>query len=529
MIKYTLLKDDLDELIAGYESNPNISENQRRIWHKEGKKVAIPHVSFGYNGKNNSNPLHLLKEDGFDGQPVGSLLGSTVRGFWDYGDWHIFPPQRDLVRIGIFFGLDLYRITALALKGEWEKFYGQTLNNYRANTAEVPLIDILKRADNHDLHAANSRFNPNTRALFDLLEFHNRVATQTGYSAETFDSMVQNMLKKELHWKANAGREIALFSSEEIQRFKLLREGTTAQQEAFWIARMSWNQLYSDCDDINLRIENIRLQHREIERRWLTIFGALEVMLQEVMIRCNNSERRLLLIQANPEMNPEQLDKAVAAEEEKQQKRLQSLKYKAEIANALEQPEIDGTAMDQQMIRDYKKECKRLIREIYRLIHPDLLENHPNYQDLTEKQKDELQQFLMASLEPDKDELGVPKGFINADMRSPDGLRRVLERIREILDSAGIDITVDTTIKGNTLQEQMTWLNKEIERLERNIAFAVAHFRAMSEDRDVQRKRALLDLPEQHEKIKQEMKEKIDFFTKQTGELDSELAQFFQR
>jgi hypothetical protein len=101
---YTLLKDDLDELIAGYESNEAITENQRRQWRKVGKKAAITHLSFGYDGKNNLNPLRLLLIDGWDDEPVGSMTSRSAQSFFDYNENHVFPPLRDLVRVGIFFG-----------------------------------------------------------------------------------------------------------------------------------------------------------------------------------------------------------------------------------------------------------------------------------------------------------------------------------------------------------------------------------------------------------------------------------------
>jgi hypothetical protein len=113
-------------------------------------------VSFGCNGKSNPNPLRLLEEDGWDGKPVGSLTGRSAQSFFDDNENHVFPPLRDLVRIGIFFGLDIYRTTLLAINGEWEQFFGKTIQNYRPNVGQH-LLDLLKDADVHGSRQADMR------------------------------------------------------------------------------------------------------------------------------------------------------------------------------------------------------------------------------------------------------------------------------------------------------------------------------------------------------------------------------------
>jgi hypothetical protein len=422
-----------------------------------------------------------------------------------------------------FSGLDLYRISALVLKGEWEVFFAKSVNNYRANTGNR-LIDILKDGTDHAMREANNRFNPDTQALFDALEYHQKLASSVGYSIRTFDSMIQNMLKKELHWQPNGGRSIAAYAEAEQKRLALLREGTMAEQEAFWIARMSWLQIQSDLDDIYLQIENHRLKNREIERRWLCIFGTQEIDLQAMTFKSIDLERRLMLLQANPGMNAEQLETAVKDEEEKHRRHQRELKTNAIIAGLLEKPHIEGVPASKEMLLDHQKECKRLIRRIYKLIHPDSLETHPRFSALSDKQKEELNQFLLACLEPDSAELGFPKGFMNADMRSPEGLERVLARILEVLVNAGLETPTGVTIQGETLTEQLSWLNREKVRLEKDRAIALERLHVIADDPEIKRKNVLLDLTEKHQEIKEEMQCKIEYLRSNIRGLEANLA-----
>lgn len=528
MTDYYLLKDDIDDLIAGYESNDAITENQREQWYKEGKKAAITHTSFGCGGKKYSNPLRLLKADGWNGEPVGSFTGRSAQSYFDYNENHVFPPLVDLVRIGVFFHLSLYRTCALALKGEWESFFAKTVNNYRANTG-VRLIDILKDRSGHEMREANNRFNPDTQVLFDTLEYYQKQATAVGYNIKSFDIMIQNMLKNELHWKRNEGRSVAAFAEAEQKRLALLREGTTAEQEAYWTARMSWQQSQSELDDIHLQIENFRLKNREIERRWLCEFGKQEIDIQVNTFKFIDLERRLLLLQTNPGMTLEELETVVENEEEKHFQQQRKLKSKALISELLDKRDIEGTPSSHEILINHQKECKRLIRKIYKLIHPDSLEAHPKFLDLTDNQKEELNQFLIACLEPDSDELGFPKGFFNADMRSPEGLARVLARIQEVLDNAGLEIPSGVFIRGETLAEQLVWLNREIERLEKDRVLALDRLKDIAADPEVKRKQKLLDQPEQHQQIKEEMQKKIEELQTAIRNLEVELAKILTK
>jgi hypothetical protein len=523
MAAYITLKDDLDDLMAGFDDNTAITDNQRAQWRRKGRKAAITQVSFGCNGKSNPNPLRLLEEDGWDGKPVGSLTGRSAQSFFDYNENHVFPPLRDLVRIGIFFGLDIYRTTLLALKGEWEQFFGKTIQNYRPNIGQH-LLDLLKDADVHGRRQANNRFNPDTKTLYDELEYHQRLASNAGYTITTFDTLVQHMISEGLHWDRNTGRSIARFAEAEHNRINLLRNGTTAEQEAFWIARMTWQQMQVELDDIHLRIENCRLKNRQTERRWLGVFGTQEIDLQAALFRVLDLERRLLLLRSNPELTLQELEAAVRDEEEEHRRRQNALKSQAVMALVLSRQSGDGSPMSQEQIQNYHTECKRLVRKIYKRIHPDHLENDPDYQALTERQKEELNQLLMACLEPDSDELSIPKGFIQADMRSPEGLQRVLVRIQEILDHAGIDLPAGSAIQGDTLTEQLEWLTSETVRLERDLAEALERLNALAGDATIKRKNDILDLPEQHDSIKAELKQQIDGHTARSTELEAELA-----
>jgi len=473
-----LLKDDLDDLIREYPSNDRITPNQRKQWRKEGRKAAITHPMLG---KDHPNCLKLLSEDGFDGRPVGSLSSRAAEGFWDYNTGHIFPPMKDLIRFGVFMKIDIYQLLTLILKGEWERFFAHHVNGWRPNAPDALLIDILKQANVQKMREASRNFNPDTQEIFDLFEHYGKVATQAGYNARQFDTLAQEIILKELHWRAGNSKAVVHF------------------------------------------IQNRRLKNREIERQWLCIFGDLEVELFEQKIRLIMLERKILLKQTDPELTLESLDGKLGKDETTFQKSLENLKHETAIAPALEKSESGGAPVEEQKLADYHKECRTLVRKIRFLIHPDHLDHHPNYSKLTDNQKKELSEILQECLNIDTDELGFPKGFIEHEMRSAQGLKRVLERIEIILSAAGIDLNAEYEIQGRILKEQLEWLCRENQWLEKEIAAAKSTLEALMKNQDILRKQGILGLPDQHAKIREDLKKKAETDREKADHLEQEL------
>lgn len=529
MNRYVLLKDELDSYIDSYDANPGITPNQRARWRREGKTRAITHPMLGTNGKTNPDCLRLLTEDGHDGYPVGSISPGQAERIWDYNTSHAFPPARDLVRFSVFMHLDCYRTLALVLKGEWERYFGYTLKGWRTNNARnLFLIDILKGTTEQEMRQANSKFSPNTQDIFDLLELHGKIASGAGYTGSNFESLVREMIHGEYHWVGQDNKTLAHFIATETERMHRLREGNAEEQQAFWLARCSWTQLQADLDDLHVRIENTRLANREAERQWLAVFGDLELELEKLEAKIWSLERRILIKQNDPALGLEAVDNLLAADEKMRQKLLEDLRFMVGIAPFLQKADLCGTAAGPEQKNDYQRECKQLIRQIYTLIHPDHLENHPKYHDLTDRQREELKTILLACLEIRPEELGVPKGFIEHDMRTPDGLRRVLERVELILEKAGIDIKIDAEIQGETIQEQLVWLEEACQKLEKDHQAGRSTLKAMMENADIRQKLALLDLPEQHDKVREDIRKKIDDNKTKVEALTREVQALFE-
>jgi len=165
---------DLDHLIDSYNKNPIYPD----LWKPRGKCKGIRHDDLGRpTSKSGRIALYLPTEEGFDGKPVGSLSPRAARSYFDYGTNHVFPPVKDLIRLGLFMRLDLIKTLALVLKNDWERYFAHGIKKWRANMGEA-LIDVLVDATPGEVAEARNSFNPDTAALFGVFEQQFRFASK---------------------------------------------------------------------------------------------------------------------------------------------------------------------------------------------------------------------------------------------------------------------------------------------------------------------------------------------------------------
>ena len=561
---YVPLAEDLTKILEGYPDNPLITENQRRIWKVNGRRRAITH---GMLGKDHPQALRLLEEDGYDGKPVGSLSRRSAESFWYYTDNHIFPSEDDLIRLGIFMHLDAYQILALVLKGKWEEFFAREICEWRANVGKN-LAEILKREE--EMEEALSRFNPDTGPLlWRLLSHANadlskkegyveeigqvieplktlvekamdrmhqsgvRWLVDAGYTPETFDTLVQKMLMNKLHWVATDSPELEHFKQQAVEEVVIWSQGTPDDREEYWSLDQARQQLLLDLDDMYLRIEQVRLQNARVKSQYLKLFGKYEVDLQDLQLRCYELEQKIALKRLKPELSEEQLDAQVQDKIKDIKDRLDQLRKEADEAlHIIPWPTIfgPGGTIGGNELANYIDECKKVLRQIYHKIHPDRLKNHPNYEKLTDKQKEELKERLQKALDIKKTiELGHPPEYLESRFRTLGILRSILKEVDTILRTAGLDIDPRLEMQGDTLPERLAWLRDEINLLEGQLQAAKGQLQAMLQDDDIAQKRAILANEDRHEEIQEEMKKQIDEYKEKAEELEQELKKLLAR
>ena len=511
----SLLKDDLDGYLKGWKENVAATEAQQLKWPQNQK------ISRKLLGKDENNSLRLLIEDGGDGKTVGSVTANTARCFfWDAdgSTRHVFPPDKDLIRLGKFLHLGLYATLALVLKAQWELFFSK-IKDCEKKPDYRSLFEMLKN-DVEDAKKYSLDFNlgQNKRLgineLFDELEKIGNMVSEEGHDQNSFESLIHQMILDNVHLISPDSDEFKAFIKRQEKEVNLLKGASDELAETFWLKKCIYHECESELGRLLLDRENIRLENANINNKWLSIFGEFYLPLKELEYQYYALQRRIQLIEElGPQITPEELFDIENQKLREEERKIQKLKEAIAFAQL---PDIEGITASEEQISAYEAEALKVLREIWKLTHEDVI----NTEKFTEKQKRQLRGYFDQVMEIRSSEKGLIK-------RSLSVLLDILAKAKSIWEYMGLEVRAESIIAGETLQDQIAWLDNRISSLEVQIQNLRNELLNMINDKDIKEKHACLSSDEQIEKIKVQMKDRTVVFQKEIQNLKKSIQPEF--
>lgn len=473
--KITTLAMDLDLHCSKWGINPRVTETQRKLW----PGSALPRTALG---TDDPHCLRLLKEDGHDGEPVGSCTKAGATRFFSSTE-HLSPPERDLIRFGVFCHLGLFRTLHLVVKNQWEEFVLR--ERRRSAESPVPYADCLMTIEEGALARLLDRFRlglggrAGTGEIHLLFEEHGNLASKLGFDRQRLSALVDQMTLSRVHYCGAGSPELDSFEARQEQEIALLREAGREDECEFWLKKSCWLTIQCELEDKLLLREDIRLKNFNVTMEWMGLFGAVYIELLEAQMLCHQLERRTAIKKAEPSIGDEELDNRVKASIEEELASIKRLKGEALHAAALARlHEPEGEAMSYEQLYRYRDEAKKIIREIWRLTHPDTLNRA-----FTERQREMLREYLEQVVK-------IRNSEASLDVRAISVLSEILTKVKELYDIMGVDLEPNSVIRGETLAAKTAWLENEIEKIESQMQELTAEIHAMSMDPDIREKMA---------------------------------------
>jgi hypothetical protein len=502
----SLLHEELTRWLEGWEANQHATEAQRRCWPQDrglGQEAL---------GCDHENCLRLLMEDGFDGEPVGSVPARSVRGYFQSDGGHPWLPDRDLVRFGAFFHLGFFRILALVLKGQWERSFSSDLSwSRRGCTSEGALETSVRFKPGLNGSADKTE-------LYRLFEENGRLASSEGYDGEQFGTLIDQMILSDCHLFGTCSPELDDFIARQKEEQKEAAGAALNLSEEFWIKKCVWIELQNEAGDKLLELENYRLKAANVNSKWLKTFGHVYLPLMEVKFACHALQRRIQLKQAGgPGLTLEQIERMEKETCKKETKRLEALKTALAEALVHGMYERDRRAVGGEELTAFERECKKVLREIYKHSHPDGIGDH----GFSENQKARLREYFDRAIRIRTTELG-------GDFRQLHVLCDILASVKALWGSMGVEIREDAAIQGSTLKEKLQWLDNRIEVLEEEIRDIKAEIFAYANDVNVKEKLACFASKEQIAETLKQMELKKNEYERQAAELEAQFLALFQ-
>lgn len=478
-----LLHEDLEDYLQGYAGNADITPAQRQRWPGKLTKTML--------GRDHRHCLRLLAEDDGDGQPVAGGTMATVRHYFWNDDNHRWPDARDLVRFARFFHLEFERALALVLKGQWEPYFAKrtffrTEFNGAQDCAEyvwATLFEALRDADQAQRHSTyfqpGADGGPDAAALYALFEDHGRYASQAGYDLGRFQTLVHELILNAGHLVASHSAELdALVRNQRAQQ-ALLQDATASEQDQFWRAKLMWLEAQNTLGACLFDVETQRLENANLQYRWMKTFGAVYLAVREAEFRRQWFVKLIELKEADPELADDEVQARAREALRDEEAWLRQERDRIDEARDYDPPDLP--AMDPRRVDDYLSECKRVLRQIYSRTHPDVV----TQEDFTPEQQDALRGYFQRARAIRRSEWGL-------EHRPLPRLLDILAAVRVVWENMGIDIDERLVIQGQTLAEQLAWLEQEIVRLEQQIEAVRNDLFALRHDPDMKEKKASL-------------------------------------
>jgi hypothetical protein len=476
----TTIATDLRALCSDWGANLRVSEAQRENW----PGSALPHTALGVD---DPHRLRLLAEDGLDGEPVGSLGKEVAVQFFAPSE-HVPPPERDLVRFGVFCHLGLFRTLHLVVKNRWEAW---VLREKGRPPCRAPYEESLTRFEEGSMARLIDGFRlelsdgASTDAIYALLEEHGRLASALGFDRRRLAALVDQMVLTRVHAFGAASPELESFEARQEHEIALLRSARQEEESEFWLKKSSWLSMQSVLEDKLLLREELRLRNFNVTLEWMSLFGPAYLALLDAQELRRELETRIAIRSAEPSLEDEEIERRVQERLREELASIEKLKEDALRAASLARlQEPGGEFLSGEEADRYREEAKKLIREIWRLTHPDALDGA-----FTESQRERLRAYLEQVVQ-------IRRSEALLDVRAISVLADILERVKELYDVMGVDLEPRSVIRGDTLADRIAWLEDQIRQIEAQVREVMAQIQAMSMDPDIREKMASMAGPE---------------------------------
>ena len=425
------------------------------------------------------------------------------------------PSETELIRLSHHLKMDLTQAVVLVLKAQWETF--QTKREGAGDARSQPHRPGLQRE-----FQTGSCGTADASRLFYLFEEEFRLSGDSGHDEESFRTLVHHCTLLGLHLGSFHGPEVEAFEASQQTQQALLTGATPAERETFWIKHRQWREMEDEVGSLLLEVEGQSLENRRIERQWMETFGSAYLPLLEAESRFRSLERAIGRKLGNPHLTSRELRDLEASDLEGVEQEMARLRRTLARSRVAQLSGPGGMPLDDVESLSYEEECRSILREIYRLTHPDAVGQH----GFTERQRERLLGHYREAV-AFADTSRIEDEEIALGMRSLPSLEAILARVRKIWETEGLDVNEGAAICGDTLAERREWLEARIAELEEQARQVRADLLTLATDVDVGEKRGCLRSMEQITAIRGQMERKRQRYEEQIPALEARLQELF--
>ena len=462
--KRKLVHEEIGEYLRNWRSNRLKTSSQEKIYPYTFINRDMLGVKEATCGK---ECIRMLKEDGWDGDYVGSVASRTASEYWWDKETRVRIKNRDLLRVCLFFHVDYYKTVILMIKNVWEKYLYEALkaDHRDKGLKEFKLLQNFEDTDKYAIQFARDVDEwMKIKELYELFQTHNSFSSNNGYNEDGFRMLIHELTNQKAQtYNLDSEAQEKIIDELEKERGAIMNNESIIQKQ-FMDLKQEWLDLKNSIEQSVLLQDDINERNYKTKVEWGKAFGELEIERRTLAAIKNELEFLINIKESNPNLSltdvKELANERIKQTKEKLEKEKKNIENLLSAARIIEQKNFMADLLTRDMPSDdmvkYHSKLMAMLRSarvrIYELTHPD----KRICEKFTKKQENELLE-LYYELERVKKMKGLSAVEI---MPLLDDL---LQKAQKIWDNKGIDFDE------YSLEVFPDDINKTIERLKEKI------------------------------------------------------------
>ncbi len=346
--------------------------------------------------------LRLLKDDGWDGDHVGSVSPTTASQYGWRKEYPVNPKPRDLLRFGLFFHLGFYKTLILIVKSSCEQYLYKALLE-AGEAGDLPMILLIEKLTTGDARLVDyaNDWSQHLKAaeLFQLFQAHHAWAAESGYGDErTFALLIGDIVTEKV--------QAYPLDSEYTDRFILNRETErtgishrdSEVQDQYYQLKQEWTELKNGVELLLLQLEKIQDKYAQVQLMWSRQFGETELRI--LSLKCRREELAYIINikESNSGMDFEEVqrlaEKSIAEKRERYEAERRQLEWLLTTAKIMDRKEalthFAAGGISGERLAEYDTKITEMLRKLRNKV---FFRTHPDYtarESFTDKQRQEL-------------------------------------------------------------------------------------------------------------------------------------------
>ncbi|NKB35225.1 MAG: hypothetical protein GKR91_19170 [Pseudomonadales bacterium] len=442
-------------------------------------------------------------------QPYTKTTIKKILSSESNGDIRWFQDET-LARIARFLELDVVKISCMLVQTSLEQEFLSAKNHDVVAQIDVKHPDsrpkdlIRERVETWQEFCKKQSSSHKLDEWFSLLLKYNFKISKDGFAGLVDQVHIEGMHSRDLD-----SSELVLFSELQIHQ---IENGS----EKFISLKLIWQEYLHLLDSVNAEFEKACLFSKEKDLKYSKIFGDIDLPLRRIKASIEILKSKIGLKKTDSTLSISEISLRLEQLREKNERVLKEQEADFHFALLFESGRLDIGGCSAEDFAESEERRQVLRRRCERLCHPDKLA-HSN---LSENQKQEL-------LEKFHEIRAISRSEINQDARSEAKLMDILNRIETIHVMAGLDIDVNFVIVGESDEEKISWLEKEIATLKAEIAKVEFDLQTMALDSSQMKKRQSLTSEASVKDQRESLSAERDMCAAELSELKNQLRSLF--